>query len=92
MQRIFSLAQTYAAIPGPGPILLLGETGVGKTNLAEHLHALQGKRAPFEHVICSTLGGPNTFATELFGTRKGTYGGTDSTPGRVGRADGGTSF
>lgn len=55
------------------PILLLGETGTGKTELAERIHSLKLDRRRIKgrlvHVNCATLNGPDAMAT-LFGQRR----------------------
>jgi len=74
------------------PILLLGETGVGKTILARVLHhAGNRKDGPFVTVSCPSLE-KGMLEAELFGCRKGAF--TDATDrtGKVQAADGGTLF
>ncbi len=79
--------------PSDLSVLILGETGVGKELVAEHLHAGSGRRdAPLVHVNCAAL--PENLAeTELFGHDKGAY--TGATRDRIGKfelADHGTIF
>ncbi|MFT7722484.1 MAG: nitric oxide reductase transcriptional regulator NorR [Roseateles sp.] len=73
------------------PVLLLGETGVGKELFAHRLHR-QSRRAakPLVHVNCAAL--PETLAeSELFGHVRGAFSGAVSDrPGRFEAADGGT--
>ena len=75
------------------PILIEGETGTGKSLLAEWLHA-HGPRAgqPFIRVNCAAL--PESLAeAELFGHERGAF--TDAKRGRLGlfeAADRGTLF
>ena len=75
------------------PVLLLGETGVGKELFAHRLHR-QSRRAakPLVHVNCAAL--PETLAeSELFGHARGAFSGAVSErPGRFEAADGGTLF
>ncbi len=54
-------------------ILLLGESGVGKTVIARHIHDLAaGKDAPFVHVNCGSI--PETlFESEMFGYERGAF-------------------
>jgi DNA-binding NtrC family response regulator len=75
------------------PVLILGETGTGKTTIARWLH-LRGPRAsqPLIEVNCSAL--PDTLAeSELFGHERGAF--TDARSTRMGlfeAAGGGTLF
>ncbi|MDH5492359.1 MAG: sigma 54-interacting transcriptional regulator, partial [Myxococcales bacterium] len=72
------------------PILLLGETGTGKSALAERfLHPESQRSGPFVSVDLSAL--PQTLvAAELFGVARGAYSGAVDRPGRFEAADGGT--
>jgi two-component system response regulator AtoC len=75
------------------PVLLTGETGVGKEVFARLLHELgPRKEAPFVKVNCATL--PEAlFESELFGHEKGAFSGAIvAKPGRVEIAEGGTLF
>jgi DNA-binding NtrC family response regulator len=75
------------------PVLLEGETGTGKTYLAEWIHRLGPRRArAFVPVNCATLP-PTLIEAELFGTVRGAY--TDARESRAGlveAANGGTLF
>ncbi len=72
------------------PILILGETGTGKSALAEHvIHPATGRRGPFLHVDLSAI--PETLlASELFGTAKGAFSGAVEREGLFARAHEGT--
>lgn len=73
------------------PVLLLGETGVGKELLAQQLHALSRRSAlPLVHVNCAAL--PEALAEgELYGHLRGAFpGALQDRLGRVEAADGGT--
>lgn len=61
------------------PVLLLGETGVGKERFAQAIHAASGRSdRPFHAVNCSAL--PETLLeAELFGVERGAYTGATST-------------
>jgi anaerobic nitric oxide reductase transcription regulator len=75
------------------PVLLLGETGVGKELFAHRLHRLSHRRAkPLVHVNCAAL--PESLAeSELFGHAKGAFSGAvNERPGRFEAAEGGTLF
>lgn len=75
------------------PVLLLGETGVGKTILARHIHRCGPSRAePFVRVDCAAIPA-EIFERELFGHRRGAFtGATDSKAGLVEEARSGTLF
>ncbi|RZT32326.1 nitric oxide reductase transcriptional regulator NorR [Cupriavidus agavae] len=75
------------------PVLLLGETGVGKELFAHRLHRQSRRRnRPLIHVNCAAL--PESLAeSELFGHVRGAFSGaTGERPGRFEAADGGTLF
>ena len=75
------------------PVLLLGETGVGKELFARHLHRLSRRRnKPLIQVNCAAL--PESLAeSELFGHVKGAFSGASSDrAGRFDAANGGTLF
>lgn len=74
-------------------ILLLGETGVGKSVVARDLHFRgSGKDAPFVEINCATLP-ENLIEAELFGAERGAIPGIISKRrGLVEIADGGTLF
>lgn len=75
------------------PVLLTGETGVGKELFAHRLHKLSRRgNKPLVHINCAAL--PDSLAeSELFGHVKGAFSGalTDR-PGRFEAADKGTLF
>jgi len=74
-------------------ILLLGETGVGKSYLAEKIHYLSDrKNKPFKTIDCGNIS-ENLLESELFGHIKGAYTGahTDRS-GALKSAEGGTLF
>ena len=78
------------------PILLLGETGTGKTELAERIHDLKiGRRrvkGRLVHVNCATLNGADATAM-LFGQRRSYLGQAGSErSGLLREADGGVLF
>ncbi|WP_085807151.1 RNA repair transcriptional activator RtcR [Roseovarius albus] len=78
------------------PILLLGETGTGKTELAERIYNLKLDRRRVKgrlvHVNCATLNGPDALAS-LFGQRRSYTGQAGSErSGLLREADGGVLF
>ena len=75
------------------PVLLLGETGVGKELFAHRLHRLSRRHDKLMiHINCAAL--PESLAeSELFGHVRGAFSGAMSDrPGRFEAADGGTLF
>ena len=75
------------------PVLLLGETGVGKDVIANHIHQISSRRdGPLIKVNCGAI--PDALMdSELFGHEKGAFTGAMSRKrGRFERAHGGTIF
>jgi len=75
------------------PVLLLGETGVGKELFARHLHRSSARaNKPMIYINCAAL--PESLAeSELFGHNKGAFSGAHSErAGRFEAADGGSLF
>jgi transcriptional regulator with GAF, ATPase, and Fis domain len=75
------------------PVLVLGESGVGKELVARAIHALSLRaQAPFEPVNMAAIPA-GVAASELFGHERGAFTGADrAQPGCFGRADGGSLF
>jgi NtrC-family two-component system response regulator AlgB len=91
VQKIFDVALKAAATPAT--VLLLGESGTGKTVLARAIHerSLQRENA-FVTVNCPSLS-RELLESELFGHVKGAFtGAVSDTSGRVAAADEGTLF
>jgi DNA-binding NtrC family response regulator/predicted hydrocarbon binding protein len=79
--------------PTNATVLLLGESGVGKSLVARELHRFsQRAQTQFVEINCAAI--PETLIeAELFGVERGAYSGaTTSRPGRFEAADGGTLF
>ncbi|SHG87076.1 Two-component response regulator AlgB [Hydrocarboniphaga daqingensis] len=74
-------------------LLVLGESGTGKTMLARAIHDMSPRReAAFATVSCPSLSA-ELLASELFGHVRGAFtGATDNRQGRVQLAEGGTLF
>jgi DNA-binding NtrC family response regulator len=91
IQRIVSMLPRLAA--SSATVLLEGETGTGKSMIAELIH-LMGPRAagPFVVVDCGALS-PGLVESELFGHEKGAFtGASDRRLGAFESAQGGTVF
>ena len=85
--------QTEAAAQRKMPILIKGETGTGKEQLARHAHAASGRAGPFVAVNCAALP-EGLIEAELFGYSEGSFTGArkGGSSGLVKEADGGTLF
>jgi transcriptional regulator with PAS, ATPase and Fis domain len=91
MGEVVSLAERVARFDTP--VLITGETGVGKEVVARHMHSISPMAGgPFLAVNCGAL--PETLLeSELFGHKKGSF--TGAVADRVGlfeQASGGTIF
>ena len=85
-QYIESIARTSQ------PVLIRGETGVGKELVARTLHALSGLKGRFVTVNVAGLD-DNVFSDTLFGHVRGAFTGADKPrPGLIEQAAGGTLF
>ncbi len=77
------------------PVVISGETGTGKEEVAKLIHRLRNEAqgpVPFVAVNCANLTG-DTAVSALFGHRRGAFTGADqTTAGFVGDADGGFLF
>jgi two-component system response regulator HydG len=91
MQKIYRLAHQVAV--SRATVLITGESGTGKGELARAIHAL-GPRAthPFVSLHCAAV--PETLLeSEMFGHEKGSFTGADRRRvGRFEQANGGTLF
>lgn len=84
------LVRNYSIVEEP--ILLKGETGVGKNHIAEQIHRYSGRKGKFVVVHTPSIN-ENLFESEIFGHKKGSF--TDAKfdqKGLVAEADGGTLF
>jgi two-component system, NtrC family, response regulator GlrR len=91
MRECVAQLERYAA--SDQPVLLQGETGVGKDLFAQTLHELSSRRGgPFEVFDCGAAS-PSLIEAEIFGHVRGAF--TDAKearPGAFERASGGTLF
>ena len=74
------------------PVLLIGETGVGKSHIAELIHRYSGRKGKFEVAEITSIN-ENLFESTMFGHKKGSF--TDAKAdkkGLVQEADKGTLF
>ena len=85
--------QMERVAPTRATVLLLGESGVGKTLIARIIHQLSDRKTfPFVKVNCASIP-ENLLESELFGYEKGAFtGATSSKPGRFEEAHQGTIF
>jgi DNA-binding NtrC family response regulator len=91
MVRVYGLLERLAA--SALPVLINGETGVGKENAAYAVHHWSRRPGPFVAVNCAALGPDSLIESELFGHDKGAF--TGATAVKVGLfegAAGGTVF
>ncbi|MCG8333305.1 MAG: sigma-54 dependent transcriptional regulator [Proteobacteria bacterium] len=87
------MKSVYQVAPMNSPVLLLGETGVGKEVIANAIHQLSPRcDAPFIKVNCGAIS-DQLVDSELFGHEKGAFTGAIARKrGRFERAHGGTIF
>ncbi len=86
----------HVAIASKAPLLLMGPTGAGKSQLARRIYDLKKSRrqmnGPFVEINCATLRGDAAMST-LFGHVKGAFtGAMAARPGLLRAADGGMLF
>jgi len=91
MQRVYQVVRQVA--PARASVLITGESGTGKGEVARALHALSPRAAkPFVSLHCAALA-ESLLESELFGHEKGAFTGADKKRiGRFEQADGGTLF
>ena len=78
--------------PSELPILILGPSGTGKTNLARVIHDYSGRAGAFVAINCSAYT-EDLLEAELFGYKKGAFtGANDGHKGKLLAADQGTLF
>ncbi|MES9901879.1 MAG: sigma-54 dependent transcriptional regulator, partial [Sedimenticola sp.] len=90
MHSVFQYAEAIAN--SNEPVLITGETGVGKELLANTIHQLSGRKGDLMPVNVAGLD-DTLFSDTLFGHKKGAFtGATDKRKGLVSQAEGGTLF
>jgi two-component system response regulator HydG len=91
MQRVYHMVKQVA--PARATVLITGESGTGKGEVARALHALSPRaEAPFVALQCAALA-ESLLESELFGHEKGAFTGADKRRvGRIEQASGGTLF
>ena len=92
MRQTLHMAEKIAK--SKAPVLILGETGTGKSLLAKYIHEHSDRRdKPFLSINIASLS-PSIIESELFGYKKGAFTGAEK-DGRIGlfeAANGGTLF
>ena len=90
MRSVFQYVEAIAI--SPRPVMITGETGVGKEMIARAIHTLSNRPGDFVPVNLAGLD-KSVFADTLFGHKKGAYTGADQPrSGLVEQAAGGTLF
>jgi len=90
MRELFALIERVA--PTDLDVLIQGETGTGKENVARLLHDHSGLKGPFVTLDCTKLS-PHLAEAKLMGYRRGAFtGANEDTQGYVEAARGGTLF
>jgi anaerobic nitric oxide reductase transcription regulator len=92
--KLRRLRTRIAPDPGKAGILLLGESGVGKTTLAEEIHKWSRRDGHLIHQNCAEFSDDATMAhSRIFGHKKGSFTGADKdVTGAFEDADKGTLF
>ena len=92
-EQMRGIFQYTEAISGTSePILITGETGVGKDLIARAIHILTGRKGKFVSINVAGLD-DQMFSDTLFGHKKGSFtNAINDRPGLIERAAGGTIF
>jgi sigma-54 dependent transcriptional regulator, acetoin dehydrogenase operon transcriptional activator AcoR len=86
------LEHAWRAAKSSLPVVLIGETGVGKERVARALHQLSGRSGSFQALNCASVP-EGLVEAEIFGFRKGAFTGADRAGlGRMRAAHEGTLF
>lgn len=90
MRSIFQYVEAISK--SPRPVLITGETGVGKELVAKAVHVLSHREGDFVPVNVAGLD-DNVFSDTLFGHKKGAFTGAEQArSGLIEQASGGTLF
>ncbi|MBN2442891.1 MAG: sigma-54-dependent Fis family transcriptional regulator [Spirochaetales bacterium] len=90
MKSIFKYIEAIAMTPKP--VLITGESGVGKELIAHAIHSLSNRKGNFVPINVGGLD-DTMFSDTLFGHKKGSFTGADSNrPGLIEQASEGTLF
>lgn len=90
MKAVFQYVEVVAG--SQQPVLITGETGVGKELIARAVHKISGCKGVFAAVNVAGLD-DNIFSDTLFGHKKGAYTGAEQPrEGLIAQASGGTLF
>jgi len=90
--------RTVGALGGPRHSIITGQSGVGKTMLANLIYTYAKKvgvvdrNAPFIEVNCAQFTNPDLAAVEIFGSEKGAFTGSMQRKGLFEQANGGILF
>ena len=85
-------AQLRHLTQGDVPVLIIGDTGVGKELLARSLHlSSERRKGPMVTINCAAIP-EDLLEAELFGIARGVATGVQGRSGRIAQADGGTLF
>jgi arginine utilization regulatory protein len=83
---------------GPRHSIISGETGTGKTYLAKLMYrfakniGVLKEDAPFIHINCAQFTNPDIAASEIFGSKKGSFTGASNKNGLIEQANKGILF
>lgn len=90
--------RTVGSLGGPRHSIIIGESGTGKTMLANLIYqyakevGVLDKSAPFIELNCGQFTNPDIAAVEIFGSEKGAYTGSIQKKGLFEQASGGILF
>lgn len=90
--------KTVGSLGGPRHSIIIGESGTGKTMLANLIYNYAKKigvidnNAPFIEINCAQFTNPDIAAVEIFGSEEGAYTGSKQKKGLFEQANGGILF